>query len=360
MINILIFLAGLALVASTLFSAIRTLVLPRGEQDGLTRVVFLVTRRFFYALVARARDYKARDRIMAYYAPMSLLALPPTWMILIGSGYAAMYWSLGMPSWYAAFRASGSALLTLGFANVDGLPQTVLMFAEAATGLFVVALLIAYLPTMYAAFSRRETAVALLEVRAGSPPSAVGMIKRFHRQRGLDRLTDFWELWEQWFADIEESHTSLAALVFFRSPQPEHSWVNSAGVVLDSAALILSTVDIPFEAQAAYCSRAGYLALRHIADFFYFVYNPEPNPGDPISITRAEFDAAYAEFQTAGIPLKPDRDQAWRDFAGWRVNYDAVLLALADLTMSPYAPWITDRSQGCAQNRKRPARLLPF
>ena len=33
------------------------------------------------------------------------------------------------------------------------------------------------------------------------------------------------------------------------------------------------------------------------------------------------------ELQAAGLPLKADLDQAWRDFAGWRVNYDTVLIA---------------------------------
>jgi hypothetical protein len=51
----------------------------------------------------------------------------------------------------------------------------------------------------------------------------------------------------------------------------------------------------------------------------------------------------YKSFQRreaaeAGVPLKADLEQAWRDFAGWRVNYDRVLLALAALTMAPHAP----------------------
>ena len=31
------------------------------------------------------------------------------------------------------------------------------------------------------------------------------------------------------------------------------------------------------------------------------------------------------------------------DFAGWRVNYDEVLLFLANTTAAPYAPWSSDR-----------------
>ena len=42
--------------------------------------------------------------------------------------------------------------------------------------------------------------------------------------------------------------------------------------------------------------------------------------------------------------LVADREQAWKDFSGWRVNYDAVLLQLSGLVMAPYAPWSSDRS----------------
>jgi hypothetical protein len=255
-----------------------------------------------------------------------------------------MYWALGAPSWFEAFRLSGSSLLTLGIASIDELPFIILEFTEVTIGLVLVALLIAYLPTMYAAFQRREAAVALLEVRAGSPPSAVEMLLRYQRIHGLDRLNEQWKTWEAWFVDLQESHTSLAALVFFRSPQPDHSWVTAAGAVLDAAALTRSVLDVPRDVQADLCLRAGYLALRYIADFFRVSYDPDPRPDDPISITRQEFEAACQQLASQGLPLNPDRDQAWRDFAGWRVNYDRVLLALARLTMAPSAPWSSDRS----------------
>jgi hypothetical protein len=84
-------------------------------------------------------------------------------------------------------------------------------------GLILVALLISYLPTIYSAFAHRENLVNKLEVRAGSPPSALEMLLRFQRIHGLDRLTEQWVAWETWFSEIEESHISLPALVFYRS-----------------------------------------------------------------------------------------------------------------------------------------------
>jgi hypothetical protein len=351
-LRVLSFIVGVAIVAGTLLSATRTYVLPRSARDRVARAVFLAIRKVFDFVCRRAATYHGRDRIMALYAPISLLVLDAVWLVLVLIGYTMMFWALGSPTWHSAFTTSGSSLLTLGFAVFNGTPITILAFSEAMIGLTLVALLIAYLPTIYAAFSRREEQVTLLEVRAGSPPSALTMIERFHRIQGLDRLHGMWERWETWFANVEETHASLAALCFFRSPSPDRHWVTAAGVVLDAAALSASTLDIPHDAQADLCIRAGFIALRHIADFFRISYNPDPAPTDPISIRRAEFDAVCEELASHHVPLKADRDQAWRDFAGWRVNYDTALLALARLTMAPPGVlWSTDRFPA-AQPRK--------
>ncbi len=340
--RVVVFVLGLWLVLRTLVSATVSFVLPRSAPDAITRVVFLVVRGLFDLRTNRARSYAARDRAMALYAPVSLLALPPMWLLLVWIGFAAMFWAGGSEPPDAA-KMSGSSLLTLGFATLDTPWAVGMAFVEASIGLVLVALLIAYLPTMYAAFARRETAVTMLEVRAGSPPSAIEMFQRYHRIHNLSEMGDLWVTWEIWFADVEESHTSLAALSFFRSPQPDRSWVTAAGTILDAASLANSTLDVPRDPHADLCIRAGYIALRRIADFFGISYNATPQPGDAISITRAEFDAACDDLATSGVPLKADREQAWRDFVDWRVNYDTVLLALAGLTMAPYAMWSSDR-----------------
>jgi len=78
--------------------------------------------------------------------------------------------------------------------------------------------------------------------------------------------------------------------------------------------------------------------------FFGIPFDPDPAPDDPIAIARSEFDDVWDQLAADGVPLVADRDQAWRDFAGWRVNYDTVLLSLAQITMAPFAPWTSDRS----------------
>ncbi len=345
LLRLSVFVAGTALVLGTFSSALSTFVVPRAVQSRLNRLVFGLLRRVFQIPLSLFRDFERRDAIMAYYAPVGLMLLVPTWYALVALGYSGMYWALGGRDWIEDFRLSGSSLLTLGFASSDIFPVNLLMFSEATLGLILVALLIAYLPTMYAAFARREQAVNLLEVRAGNPPSAIEMILRYNRIHGLERLNEYWISWETWFADVEETHTVLPALVFFRSTRAQNSWVVAAGTVLDAAALMLSSVDVPASASAQLCIRAGFIAFRRIVDYFNIAYPPDPHfPQDSISITREEFDTALGRLAQGGVPLKADRDQAWKDYAGWRVNYDVVLLTLCALTMAPRAPWSSDRA----------------
>ncbi|MGI8686153.1 MAG: hypothetical protein ACR2MO_13880 [Acidimicrobiales bacterium] len=338
-----VLVGGGALVLWSLSSAVRTMVIPRALQSVIARAVFEGVRGFLRLFMGKHPTYERRDGVMALLGPVSMLLLPAVWLAIVLVGFTGMYWGIGSRSLRTAYELSGSSLFTLGSRAAGDLPSETLSFAEAGMGIGLLALLITYLPSVYATFNRREVAVALLEVRADNPPSGPNMIIRYHRIEWDGGLTAVWKDWETWFADLEETHTSLPALVFFRSPQPSQSWVTAAGAVLDGAALRSSTIDGPRESEADLCMRAGYVALRRLADFFQIPYDPDPRPGDPISITRAEYDAVCDRMAEAGVPLKPDRDRAWLDFAGWRVTYDVPLIALAALTMAPEAPWSSDR-----------------
>jgi hypothetical protein len=338
------FAAGLVLILAVIDAAVRTLVLPRGSVVALTRVIWVVTRRVFNLIAGASDTYEGRDRVMALYAPLTLLFMPVIWLAMVLTGFMLMFHALGVSSWRTAFVESGSSLFTLGFVRPSDLPASVLAFFEAAFGLGVVALFIAYLPTIYSAFSRREVLVAMLSARAGTPPSAIEFLIRVNTIGELEKLDEVWERWQEWFAEVEETHTSQASLVFFRSPTPDRSWVTAAGVTLDAASLANSTIDVPWSPQAALCVHAGFSTLRAIGDFFSVPYDPDPQQSDPTSIAREEFDDACGQLAEAGVPLKRDLDQAWVDFNGWRVNYDAVLIGLASLTMAPYALWSSDRS----------------
>jgi hypothetical protein len=346
-------LFGAFAVGVVLDAALRTFVLPRGEGVLFTFVIFRTVRSVLRVFARPSRSYEARDRVMALYAPLALLSFPAVALIMIFGAFACFFEASEGSGWREALLTSGSSLFTLGFERPPGLGSAFIAFTEAAIGLALLAVLIAYLPTIYGSFSRRETMVTLLSVRAGTPPTSWRMLELAHRAGFLNDLDPVWSEWMQWFAELSETHTSLGALAFFRSPNPNRSWITAAGTVLDAAALRLALLNIAFTPAPGLCIRSGFLALREIADFYGFDHDPDPSPDDPISIAREEFIAVYEQLAGQGLPVRPDRERAWRDFAGWRVNYDRVLLALCSLVMAPNSPWSSDRSPRSPLRRQR-------
>ena len=339
-----VFFAGLLVTGAVLGSAMKTVILPRGVSVRLARVVFIGLRLLFKVIIRSSTSYERRDRLLAPYAPLALMTLLMTWLIGVLIGFSAMFWAIdGAHSPRDAFIRSALSIVTLGFGTPHDVPSVALAFSEAATGLLLVALLITFLPVIYAAFLAREGAVARLEARAGGPPTGVAMLVRLHQLRDLNYLTEVWEEWQSWFVAVEQTHTMFPSLAFFRSPQPGQSWVTAAGAVLDGASLAVSCLDRPRDAEAELTIRAGYLMLRRVSRLFRLPFPDDPAPDDPIAVSRSEFDQVYDKLVAVGAPVRPDRDQCWRDFAGWRVNYDTPLIRLANLIEAPEAPWSSDR-----------------
>ncbi len=222
---------------------------------------------------------------MSRYAPVTLILLPAVWITVVVLALTPMFWALGSDFPREAFTRSGSSLLTLGFAFAKDLPETVLSFVAATIGLGLVALLISYLPSIYAQFSRREVLVGQLDTRAGTPPDSAELLLRAFRIGWLPRLDDLWVEWDRWFVEVEESHSSNASLPFFRSQHPERSWLTAAGCVLDTAALRASALDLPRSFEAELCLRTGYLSLRHLADLFDI--DLRPGPASPMPRSRS-------------------------------------------------------------------------
>src|SRR6201996_208133 len=144
-----------------------TLIVPRPMAGGLARQAVRVVNAAFRLATSVITDYRRRDRVLAGQAAAILLAQLATWLGTALIGFWLLMWPLVPGSIGMAFTEAGSSMFTLGFAEPAGAPPSVVVFAAAITGLVIVALQIAYLPTLYAAFNRRETEVRLLNARAG-------------------------------------------------------------------------------------------------------------------------------------------------------------------------------------------------
>lgn len=351
---------GAAIVVVSALSLVVSLVVPRRLASRLPMAIQSGVRRSFLWFSARFDSYDAKDRILAFEAPIALLTTMTAWLFFFFAGFTLMLWpftgSLGV-----AARESGSSLLTLGFASGDGFWQTALYFFGATSGLVVIALLIAYLPALYAAFNRRETLVMMLQSRAGAPAWGVEVLLRHQFVGLMNNLPQFYTAWEQWAADVAESHTNYAILARFRSPHPLRSWIIGLLAVMDSAALHLSLCPKTAPTEARLCLRMGFTCLRDVAEAVGIPFDPDPFPEDPIELTYEEFAGAVQKLEDAGFPVERSAEEAWPHFRGWRVNYESVAYAIANWVVAPPGPWSGERDHlpGMSILPQRPTDRAP-
>ena len=338
-------LVGASTVVWVLDAAVRTFLLPRVASVRLSRAIGLFVRRAFGVLAGTRLTYLERDRRLAMYPPVLLLTYQAAWLGLSLLAFSLLYVAAGAGSLARGVALSGSSLFTLGTTPALGPGEKSISYLEAALGLTLLALLIAFIPTIYSAFQRRELAVSRLSVRAGVPATPWGILEIAHSVNDYGRLDELWREWESWFIELRETHTTLTILNFYRTPIPGQTWVGSATAVLDAAALYNSSVNLPPSASAGLCIRSGWLALRGLADYFRVNYPRNPDGTERISLSREEFDIALDHLGRSGVPMIADHDQAWLDFVGWRVNYDAIIEALHELTYSPRTDWFTAGTQ---------------
>jgi hypothetical protein len=350
-------LAAVTVAVGSVRSALRTTVVPRGIPDRLARVVFRLLDAPTAWRAGRARSAAQLDRRTASLAIRLLLALLVTWLAGIWLAGAGMQWALGAGSAGRAFGGSASALTTLGVSS-GGSGQRAAAYIEAVLGIALLAVVIGYLPSLYAAFSRREALVSKLAMRTGLPPAGPVILSRLWRPAGPQTvLSETWQAWEDWFVDLSESHTSFPSLAFFRSPQTDKSWITAAGAVLDAAALALAAVDGGWGPEAGMCLHAGTVALRHIADFHGIPYEHDVRQAR-IAVEGPEVIAACQQMAAAGVTVVSDLDAVYDRFRARRAAYDHLLLALCAYVYAPPAPWSSDKATA-ARPRPPVIRLGP-
>jgi hypothetical protein len=157
---------------------------------------------------------------------------------------------------------------------------------------------------------------------------------------GVDELPELFELWENWSADVSESHSTYLVLMAFRSPNPLASWITAQLAVLDAAALYLSLLAQPLGAiSARLCLRGGFTCLRTVARAMGVTVADEADPNQGIDLTYEEFAQCVARLQGVGFPMSRPPEDAWPEFVGWRVNYEAAAYAIAYRVNAPPALW---------------------
>src|SRR5260370_26797652 len=328
---------------------------PRGA--WLIRSVDKAVHASYQLATKRIKDYRTRDRVLATEAAVILLAQLIAWLVVFCIGFALLFWPFVQGGISGAFTSVSPAVWFIGNSTVTGVGQRVIEDCAGLTGLVVVTLQIAYLPTLYSAFNRRETDIALLNARAGVPSWGPELLARTHYALGsgtstIDTLPDLYAQWERFAADVAESHTTYLPLVRFRSPRPLSSWVTGLLAVLDSAALFLAlSPKAAPTVPARLCLRSGFLCLNQVARAMGTQLPEEADPNGTISLSYEEFLDAVARMSEVNFPIERDPADAWPDFVGWRLNYEQAAFALAAAVDAVPALW--------SGPRRRPTPAIP-
>jgi hypothetical protein len=336
---------GVLLVLTSWQSVIGTVIVPRPVPSWLTRVVDRVVLAAYRLATKPFTDYERIDRILATQAAAILVGQLVVWLGIFVAGFTLLLWPSHGRSITAALTDAGSSIFTLGFSEPAGTVPAVVIFLAAATGMVVIALQIGYLPTLYAAFNRRETEIALLNARSGTPSWGPELLARTYYALGnntsaVNTLPELYRTWERWAADVAESHTTYLPLVRFRSPRAYASWVTSLLAVLDSAALFL--VLAPDEAPtiaARLCLRGGWQCLLRVARAMCLDLPEEADPNATITLTYEEFRDAVTHMRDVGFPVTREPEEAWPDFVGWRINYETAAYLIAEAVDAVPSLW---------------------
>jgi Ion channel len=258
---LLALIAGIICLLGVALDAFQTIILPRRPTGRfrLTRFFFVVTWGPWASMAQHTGNKRVREQIYSIYGPLSLLLLLLLWAGLLILGFSFFFYALGSPftdimgvqtmrglsQYRTDLYVSGTTLFTLGLGDVvpHSLAARTLIIFESGVGLGFVALVIGYLPVLYQAFSRREVSIALLDARAGSPPTAVELLRRHGFEGGEKAITTLLAEWERWSAEILESHISYPILCFYRSQHDNQSWLSALVAMLDTCALLISVIE---------------------------------------------------------------------------------------------------------------------
>ena len=344
---------GILIAVAVLWDAFEAVVLPR----RVTRKLRL--SRFFYIFwwgiwssIGRAmRPGKFREVYLSVFGPLSILVLLMTWALGLIFGFALVHQAVGgsvMASgepmnFLLDLYLSGTTFFTLGLGDV--LPRTtldrVVAVVESGMGFGFLALIIGYLPILYQAFSRRELTISLLDARAGSPPTAAELLKRYGREENRAAAHEILREWERWSADVLESHLSYPLLVYYRSQHDNQSWLGAMTAILDTCALCI----VAFEKQKTLQARLTFAMARHAVTDLAQALSAAPRPIEPDRLPTAEFKRLCAALAPAGIGFccggQPAAD-AEKRLNEFRAMYEPYLNGLALRLLLPLPPWIPE------------------
>lgn len=350
--RVLVGIAGGLLVVLMLLEIFLTFLLPRRvkRDPRIVRSVFAFAWRPWTALARRLRPV-AGDTLLGIYGPLELILNLVLWVALMMLGYGCLQWAggshvlrpgggavgFGDDLYFSAATMASSG--TAGLAAESTFARTVQVL-DAASGLAVIAIVIGYLPALYQAYSRREATVSQLDARAGSPPSAGRLVIRSTRRGGWEGTAAYLGEWEEWVAELMESHLSYPVLAHFRSQHVNQSWLAAMCTVLDASSLTLCAAP-DGSAEAA---RFTFAIARHAVADLSYTLRAQPRPPDPDRLPRSDLEELLRQLREQGAQPAADTDALAERLARLRTLYEPYANALSLRLELPLPPWMAPES----------------
>jgi hypothetical protein len=335
--------AGVLLIALMLSEFFVTFLLPRRVRRdpriarGFNRLLWRPWRA-----LARQLSPSAADTLLGFFGPLALLVELAVWALGLLIGYGLLEYAIaGSPFWPRFLISSGVFLSAEGVSGSTSVH--IIELLEAATGIGVLFIVIGYLPSVYSAFSRRETAVSQLATRGGSPPAAATLL---HRAAGRERWRDLerdLRAWEEWAAELMETHLTYPLLAWYRSQHVNQNWLAALTAMVDVAAFVKSTVANEGVEAADLTFRIGRHALADLALQFRL------DPAEEVDrLSDADFEDLFAVVERSAV-ANVDRETARHRLDRLRREYEPNAQALSDFLVLDLPPWFRHEEERLRQ-----------
>ncbi len=341
---------GMILVAVVLWDGFETIILPRHvtRKLRLTRLFYHYTWIVWSKTIYLFSSKRRVETYLSFYGPLSLLFLLVVWAAVMIFGFGLIHWAAGSIQGFSSpvrgvidnLYFSGTTFFTLGLGDLSPSHQMgrFLTMLEAGLGFGFLALVVGYLPALNQSFSHRETVISLLDARAGSPPTAMEMLRRHSHHNGLEELRQLLARFEEWASALLESHLSYPVLAYFRSQHDNQSWLSALAAVLDASCLIMTGLEGPCRHQAL----LTFAMARHAVVDLSIVFNAPPwEPKHGNRLPPADLEKLRAALAEEGFYLQQgtDVDQKLLEL---RDMYEPYLYGLAELLCFDLPPWMPD------------------
>jgi hypothetical protein len=120
----------------------------------------------------------------------------------------------------------------------------------------------------------------------------------------------------------------------FRSRLPILGRLVKPTVTIDSSLLAMPAREAGRKAAQMAASSDAVRGMQH-----ELIGLLDSGEAKPLTLTRAEFDEAYAMFEAAEFPIEYNADDAWAFFSRLRQRYEFPAYAICSKLDAPPAPW---------------------